>query len=73
MRPAGGGFLNQLWQQGALFATTAAKTYIVTYDETDNPPELVRQGYLRLDIGIAATFPREFVTHTFQFETTPGS
>lgn len=54
-------FLESLWRQGALVGATAQEAFFVKCDETNNPPEVVDQGRLVADIGVAPTKPAEFV------------
>lgn len=65
-------FLNQLWQQGALFGTTAKEAYFVTVDQTNNTPSDQEQGILNVTIGIAAEHPAEFIVVAIK-ATTSGS
>lgn len=55
-------FLTTLWQQGALFGTTASEAFFVTCDASNNPQETRRLGQLTIDIGLAAVYPGEFAT-----------
>ncbi len=59
-------FLNEQWQLGALYGTTAEEAFFVKIDEDNNPRELQAQGQLHIDIGVAPVFPAEFVIISFQ-------
>jgi phage tail sheath protein FI len=54
-------FLTTLWQQGALFGSTAAEAFFVTCDASNNPPDARAQGQLYIDVGLAPVYPAEFV------------
>jgi phage tail sheath protein FI len=56
-----GGLLAGLWQQGALVGRTAEEAYFVRCDDENNPPDLVENGRLVVDIGVAIVQPAEFV------------
>ena len=55
------GFLETLWRDGALVGETAADAFYVRCDETNNPPEVVDQGWLIADIGVRPPDPAEFI------------
>ncbi|MGB6986336.1 MAG: phage tail sheath subtilisin-like domain-containing protein, partial [Candidatus Aquilonibacter sp.] len=57
-------FLTRIWQAGALFGTTAAQAFYVEIDEENNPPDLMAQGQLNITIGMAPTYPAEFIIVT---------
>ncbi|MBD2207019.1 phage tail sheath family protein [Calothrix sp. FACHB-1219] len=54
-------FLETFWRQGALVGATPAAAYYVKCDETNNPPEIVNEGKLIVEIGVAPTRPAEFI------------
>ncbi|WP_254457956.1 phage tail sheath family protein [Xanthomonas sacchari] len=56
-----GAFLTVLWQAGGLFGATAAESFFVTCDASNNPPETRAQGQMYIDVGIAPVYPAEFV------------
>ncbi len=64
-------FLNQQWQEGALYGSTADEAFFVKIDEDNNPRELQKLGQLHIDIGVAPVFPAEFVIISFQQKTLP--
>src|SRR5579872_927933 len=55
------GFLETLWQRGALPGTTAADAFYVTCDASNNPPELAAAGQLLAEVGVAVSAPSEFL------------
>ncbi len=54
-------FLTQIWQEGALFGSTAAEAFFVTVDASNNPPEVQQEGILYVDVGVAPVRPAEFI------------
>jgi uncharacterized protein len=54
-------FLTRVWQGGALFGDTAAEAFYVRIDEALNPPSTQAQGILNMEIGLAPTYPAEFI------------
>jgi len=54
-------FLETVWRQGALVGATADEAFYVKCDETNNPPEIVDQGKLVTEVGVAPTHPAEFI------------
>ena len=55
------GFLERLWQQGALSGANPAEAFFIRCDETNNPPAVVDAGQIITEVGVAPTFPAEFV------------
>ncbi|MEM9514380.1 MAG: phage tail sheath subtilisin-like domain-containing protein [Actinomycetota bacterium] len=55
------GFLLTQWREGALFGATPDEAFYVKCDEETNPPELVDNGQVTVEIGIAPVRPAEFV------------
>jgi phage tail sheath protein FI len=54
-------FLRGLWSAGALFGATADQAYYVKCDAETNPPEVIDEGRLVVEVGIAPVKPAEFV------------
>jgi uncharacterized protein len=54
-------FLEAVWQSGALTGASAKEAFFVKCDETNNPPEVVDEGRLVMDIGVAPARPAEFI------------
>lgn len=55
------GFLETIWRQGALVGGSPEEAYYIKCDDTNNPPEIVDQGKIITDIGVAPTHPAEFI------------
>ena len=55
------GFLEQLWQQGALAGKTAAQAFFVHCSALNNPPADRANGALNIEIGVAPSLPMEFI------------
>ncbi|MBW4518174.1 MAG: phage tail sheath subtilisin-like domain-containing protein [Scytolyngbya sp. HA4215-MV1] len=55
------GFLETLWRRGALVGESAQEAFYIKCDETNNPPEIVDQGKILTEIGVAPTHPAEFI------------
>ncbi|MBZ4417441.1 phage tail sheath C-terminal domain-containing protein [Myxococcus sp. RHSTA-1-4] len=54
-------FLMGLWRQGAFGTGTPEQTFTVICDETNNPPELVEQGYLNVEVYFYPSRPAETI------------
>lgn len=55
------GLLSELWRQGALVGATPAEAFFVKCDAENNPPAVVDQGNLIVEIGVAPARPAEFI------------
>ena len=55
------GFLEQLWQQGALAGKTAEQAFYVHCNALNNPPADRANGALNIEIGVAPSLPAEFI------------
>jgi uncharacterized protein len=55
------GFLQGLWQAGALFGASADQAFYVKCDAETNPPQSIDEGKLVVEVGIAPVKPAEFV------------
>ncbi|MEH1867435.1 MAG: phage tail sheath C-terminal domain-containing protein [Nostoc sp.] len=55
------GFLETIWRQGALAGSSPEEAFYIKCDDTNNPPEIVNQGKIITDIGVAPTHPAEFI------------
>jgi hypothetical protein len=55
------GFLESLWRRGALVGESAEEAFYIKCDETNNLPEIVDQGKIITEIGVAPTRPAEFI------------
>jgi hypothetical protein len=56
-----GDFLTKVWKDGALFGATAKEAFYVRIDEALNPEDERALGRLHIEIGIAPTYPAEFI------------
>lgn len=65
-------FLTSMWHQGALVGQKASEAFWVQCDASNNPPDLQRKGQLVVDIGVAPSYPAEFVIVRIQ-QTTVGA
>jgi phage tail sheath protein FI len=54
-------FLESLWKKGALSGGSAADSFFVKCDEENNPPGLADLGQPIVEVGVAPTYPAEFV------------
>ncbi len=54
-------FLETLWNQGAFAGNTAAESFYVKCDATNNTPATTANGQLLIEIGVAPALPAEFV------------
>lgn len=65
-------FLTEMWQAGALVGASAKQAFWVQCDASNNPTQTQREGQLIVDIGVAPSYPAEFVIIRLQ-QTTVGS
>lgn len=52
LRSSAGNFLRSLWRAGALFGETEPEAFVVTADESNNPPEELENGKVHVQIGV---------------------
>jgi hypothetical protein len=55
------GYLNQVYEGGALKGATPDQAFYVRCDRTNNPPEQVAKGELVCNVGVALAAPAEFI------------
>lgn len=55
-------FLKTLWLDGALMGASPSQAFYVKCDAETNPPEVIDQGRLIVEVGIAPVKPAEFIT-----------
>lgn len=55
------GFLERLWEQGALAGATAGEAFYIRCNESNNPPDDVANGRLLAEVGVAPVIPAEFI------------
>ncbi len=68
-----GGFLTNVWRDGALFGDTAAQAFYVKCDESTNPPAVRDLGQVVTEIGVAIVKPAEFVIFRISQVTLPSA
>jgi phage tail sheath protein FI len=68
-----GAFLNSVWATGALLGATPEQAFFVRCDETTNRPEVLEQGQVVIDIGVAIVRPAEFVVFRLSQWAGPAS
>jgi phage tail sheath protein FI len=54
-------FLTRVWRDGALFGGTPEEAFYVRIDEILNPPSTRALGRLYIEIGVAPSYPAEFI------------
>ena len=54
-------FLNEYRNQGGLRGTTAAQAYFIKCDRENNPSNLIAQGEVHIQVGVALQYPAEFI------------
>jgi uncharacterized protein len=57
-------YLAGFWQSGGLKGATVTEAFYVTCDATINTPNMIQQGQVNVECGIALTAPAEFVVIT---------
>jgi len=62
-------FLLSLHRSGHFAGTSPAQSFFVICDTSNNPQNLIDQGQLTVDVGIAPTKPAEFIIFRFQQKT----
>lgn len=61
LRVANGAFLSELWQAGGLSGSTFPEAFYVKCDAENNTPVTIANGEVNVEIGVAPSFPAEFV------------
>jgi hypothetical protein len=56
-----GAFLLTTWRDGALFGRKPEEAFYVKCDEETNPPDVIEQGRVVIEVGVAPVKPAEFV------------
>jgi hypothetical protein len=54
-------FLNQFWQSGGLQGLNAQQAFYCTCDASNNVPQSIQQGIVKVEVGVALQYPAEFV------------
>lgn len=63
------GFLNEYRNQGGLRGGTPAAAFYVKCDAENNPDNLIAQGEVNIEVGVALQYPAEFVIITLSQKT----
>ena len=63
------GFLNEYRNQGGLRGGTPAAAFFVKCDAENNPDNLIAQGEVNIEVGVALQYPAEFVIITLSQKT----
>lgn len=62
-------FLNEYRNQGGLRGATPADSFYVKVDAENNPDNLIAQGEVNIEVGIALQYPAEFIVITLSQKT----
>jgi phage tail sheath protein FI len=62
-------FLNEYRNQGGLRGATPADSFYVKIDAENNPDNLIAQGEVNIEVGVALQYPAEFVVITLSQKT----
>ena len=62
-------FLNEYRNQGGLRGASAAEAFYVKVDAENNPDNLIAQGQVNIEVGVALQYPAEFVIITLSQKT----
>ena len=62
-------FLNEYRNQGGLRGATPADSFYVKCDAENNPDNLIAQGEVNIEVGVALQYPAEFVVITLSQKT----
>ena len=62
-------FLNEYRNQGGLRGATPADSFYVKVDAENNPDNLIAQGEVHIEVGVALQYPAEFVVITLSQKT----
>lgn len=56
-----GSFLEELWQKGALAGARKEEAFFIKCSEENNPQEVINEGKVIAEIGVAPSVPAEFI------------
>jgi phage tail sheath protein FI len=62
-------FLNEYRNQGGLRGASPAEAFYVKVDAENNPDNLIAQGQVNIEVGVALQYPAEFVIITLSQKT----
>lgn len=54
-------FLGELWRQGGLAGTSVNQAFYIVCDSTNNTQSTIDQGLVNIEVGVALTYPAEFI------------
>lgn len=63
------GFLNEYRNQGGLRGASPAEAFFIKCDAENNPDNLIAQGQVNIEVGVALQYPAEFVIITLSQKT----
>lgn len=63
------GFLLNLFGEGYFAGNSPSQAFFVIVDDSNNPPEVIEQGQVIVDVGLAPNIPGEFIRFRFQHKT----
>jgi len=55
------GFLSEMWRQGSLAGSNVSQAFYVVCNETNNTQVTVDRGIVNVDVGVALSYPAEFI------------
>lgn len=61
LRSSGQTFLRNLWRSGALFGKSEVEAFVVTVDESNNPPEELQEGRVHVQLGVKLSPTAELI------------
>ena len=53
--------LRPVWSEGGLRGSSQAQAYYIICDDTINTPQVIQNGEVRMEIGVALEYPAEFI------------
>lgn len=62
-------FLNEYWSQGGLRGATITDAFYVKVDAENNPANLIANGEVNIEVGVALQYPAEFVVISLSQKT----
>jgi phage tail sheath protein FI len=64
-----GTFLNEYYNQGGLRGTSPGQAFFIKCDAENNPDNLIAQGQVNIEVGVALQYPAEFVVISLSQKT----
>ncbi|MGC2407105.1 MAG: phage tail sheath subtilisin-like domain-containing protein [Candidatus Cybelea sp.] len=65
--------VESIWRKGGLTGSTAAESFYVKCDDTNNPQSVVDAGQVICEVGVAAAAPMEFLVFQVRQDLTGGT